>query len=110
MLLTVIWVLEASVGFIAAVLVLADTLAIYAALKKRDAAVAHNYRIEILRDAVILGAQTLNVLIGLIAALAADHAQDGLGSIAGMATVIGLMAIPALLGLISLSTFRARRR
>jgi hypothetical protein len=109
MLLTVIWVFEASIGLIAAVLVLGETLAIHAGLKKRDVDVARNYRIEILRDMVILGAQTLNVLIGLIAALAADHSKDGLGSVAGILTVVGLMAIPALLGLISLSTFRARR-
>lgn len=111
MLLTVIWVLETSIGLMGALLVLGDTLAIYRGLKRsREFEVAHNYRVDVLRDALILSGQAINVVIGLIGALAAARAQDGFAGLLDALAVAGLMIAPILLGIISFTTYRSRRR
>src|SRR2546429_4562616 len=106
MILIAIWVLESAICWAIAARVLADSRATLKYLERERPELAKSYRIDPARDWLILAIQTVNVLIGLAAALGVSHA--GFRAPVSVLTIIGLMLVPILLGWISVKTYRHR--
>ena len=106
MILIAIWVLESAIGWALAARVLADSRATLKYLERERPEPAQSYKIDPARDWLVLVLQSINVVIGLASALGISHA--GFRAPISIATIIGLMLSPILLGWISLKTYRHR--